>query len=95
MCNDNFYIPFINSKVRTQGCEINRSGKIKSFSSNFNSQSVINKVIKIQKVFRGYITRKYIQEAKYIISKVKIIQNWWRNIYRNKKQKQNKIAISV
>lgn len=49
---------------------------------------------RIQKVFRGYITRKYIDEAKYIISKVKIIQLWWRKVLNMKKEKLNQKIVS-
>lgn len=59
-----------------------------------NRSEIIKSVIKIQKVFRGYITRKYINEAKYIIGKVKIIQKWWRNILLINKYKLNKKIIS-
>jgi hypothetical protein len=51
--------------------------------------------IKIQKIFRGYITRKYIEEAKYIISKVKCIQSWWRKILSTKNEKMNKKQTSA
>lgn len=50
--------------------------------------------IKIQKVFRGFITRKYIDEAKYIIGKVKVIQNWWRKVISSKKEKLNQKIVS-
>lgn len=56
---------------------------------------MIKAVIKIQKVFRGYITRKYIDEAKYIISKVVIIQNWWKRVLQKKKLKLNQKIISA
>jgi hypothetical protein len=58
------------------------------------SSAEVNAAIKIQKIFRGYITRKYIDEAKYIISKVKIIQNWWRRILHAKKEKLNQKIVS-
>lgn len=49
----------------------------------------------IQKVFRGYITRKYIEEAKFIINNVKKIQLWWRNILLERKNKKAKpLSIS-
>lgn len=46
--------------------------------------------VKIQSFVRGYITRKYINEAKYIIGKVKIIQNWWRQMMKKKSKKVSK-----
>lgn len=46
--------------------------------------------IKIQKIFRGYITRKYIEEAKFIIGKVKTIQCWWRGVLSQRKQKRGR-----
>ena len=56
---------------------------------------MVRAATKIQKTFRGYITRKYINEAKYIITKVKIIQAWWRRTLKNRKEKlQQKIASS-
>lgn len=51
--------------------------------------------VKIQKVFRGYITRKYIEEAKYIISKVKCIQSWWRKILSARSERLNQKHISA
>ena len=38
----------------------------------------------IQKYFRGYIQRKYIQEAKYIIESIKKIQRFWKKCLKKK-----------
>lgn len=44
----------------------------------------------IQKNFRGYIQRKYIQEARYIIDSIKRIQRVWRGyIVRKRLRSQN------
>ena len=56
---------------------------------------MIKAAIKIQKTFRGYITRKYIDEAKFIISKVKVIQTWWRKFLKMKKEKLNQKMVSA
>ena len=40
----------------------------------------------IQKHFRGYIQRKYIEEARYIIECIKKIQRFWREWMDKKKQ---------
>ena len=41
-------------------------------------------------MFRGFITRKYIDEARFIINKAIIIQKWWRKLLQKKKEKKTK-----
>ena len=50
--------------------------------------------ITIQRHFRGYIQRKYIEEARYIIDCVKKIQRFWRGCLLKKKQVENKKIVS-
>jgi len=47
-------------------------------------QKITSAAVTIQKHFRGYIQRKYIMEARYIIDCVKKIQRFWRNILKKK-----------
>ena len=50
----------------------------------------MNAATKIQKVFRGFITRKYIDEARFIIGKVVLIQKWWRKVTEKRKNRATK-----
>jgi hypothetical protein len=54
------------------------------YQSKEDMDKITNAAIIIQKNFRGYIQRKYILEARYIIDCVKKIQRFWRKILKNK-----------
>ncbi len=73
-----------------------------NFCCKPHSEEEINKIknatITIQKHFRGYIQRKYILQARYIIDCVKKIQRFWRDVLKNKsknKNKQNEVSSSL
>lgn len=74
--------------MKTEGWEMSIAQLRLSETSMILLQS--HAAIKIQKVFRGYITRKYIEEAKFIIGKVKTIQTWWRRVLSRQKQRRGK-----
>ena len=79
--------------MKTEGCQLEGKSHHSITNSNLRAHRAATC---IQKMFRGYITRKYIDEAKYIISKVKVIQNWWRSIAAHRKAKlNNKLANSI
>lgn len=54
------------------------------YQSKEDMQKITSAAVTIQKHFRGYIQRKYIMEARYIIDCVKKIQRFWRNILKKK-----------
>lgn len=72
--------------MKTEGWEI--SATQPRLSETQLSYRENQAAIKIQKYFRGYITRKYIEEAKFIIGKVKTIQSWWREVLSRQKVKK-------
>lgn len=82
MCTEKIFEQNPSQKVKTEGCQINLEAHLKIESTLDEDKAAT----KIQKVFKGYIARKYIHEALFIQSKTIIIQRWWRKYLLKKKQ---------
>ena len=82
MCTEKIYEQNPSQKVKTEGCQISLEAHLKIESTLDEDRAAT----KIQKVFKGYIARKYIHEALFIQSKTIIIQRWWRKYLLKKKQ---------
>lgn len=66
--------------------------KSHSISSHSGKDKFVNAAITIQKHFRGYLTRKYIEEFRYQIYCVVRIQKAWRTYCFRKKMTKKTFA---
>ena len=70
--------------MNSKGAELCRESQRKNMAA-----------VTIQKVFRGYITRKYINEAMFIIGKVKTIQRWWKRVIKRSREPKPSVESSL
>lgn len=69
--------------MKTEGCRVNTEEHYDSSISYRQNEAAVT----IQRIFRGYITRKYIDEARYLISKAITLQRWWRSVLEKRRKK--------
>ena len=85
------------SGVATSQKKCEGSGRVNSKGGELCRESQRENVaaVMIQKVFRGYITRKYINEAMFIIGKVKTIQRWWKRVIKRGREPKPSVESSL